>query len=62
MYATTNSTLSLNGMNTFMTNRANVSGGGIWLDNSNLALNGSNHFEGCVSSYEGGAIYLPQLV
>ena len=40
-----------------MSNRALISGGGIWLDNSNLVLNGSNHFEACFANYEGGAIY-----
>ena len=67
MYATANSTLNLNGVNSFIGNRAYyVSGGGIWLDHSNVALNGFNHFMECAASYEGGAIFpyarLPQPV
>lgn len=57
IYATANSTLGFGGMNTFMNNTANVSGGGIWMDSSSLNMDNYNQFIDYTAQYEGGARY-----
>ena len=51
IYAKASSTIKFDGINTFDTNRADSSGGGIWMDHGNLMLNGSNSIVRCTAGY-----------
>ena len=58
IYASDNSVLSFNGINTFISNLASQSGGAIYISvNSVLSLSGSSNFVNNSAHYCGGAIF-----